>query len=349
MKKIISLIVTLALVWTVSPVNNSVYATDNPAFEYTVENSLATLTKYTGIDANVVIPETLGGYPVTTIGQNAFMYSTTLMSVSIPASVKVIDQWAFYKCKALVSVDLHENLLQINYGAFSYCESLQTLVLPESVLMISFYSFFGCKSLTSVTFGNNIEQILDRSFQLCDRLTEVTIPASVTFIGEYGFAGCDDLVSAHFLGAAPRLGLNVFRYCNPSFIVYYEAGQSYPNPWYDYNTAVFPGSVTPTPTNSPTPTVTPTVKPTPKPVIRVKTVKLNITKLTIKKGKTYRLKATIYPYNATNKKVTWKTGNKRLAVVSSIGKITAKAKGKVYITVTTVDGKKTARCLVTVK
>jgi uncharacterized protein YjdB len=81
----------------------------------------------------------------------------------------------------------------------------------------------------------------------------------------------------------------------------------------------------------------------------VKSVKLSKTALTLKKGKTYKLTATVSPVNASNKKVTWKSGSKRIATVSSSGVISAKAKGTVYITVTTVDGKKTARCKVTIK
>jgi hypothetical protein len=81
----------------------------------------------------------------------------------------------------------------------------------------------------------------------------------------------------------------------------------------------------------------------------VKSVKLNKTTLTLKKGKTYKLVATVSPSTANNKKVTWKSGNKRLATVGSTGIIKAKVKGTVYIYVTTVDGKKTARCKVIIK
>ena len=69
----------------------------------------------------------------------------------------------------------------------------------------------------------------------------------------------------------------------------------------------------------------------------------------LKKGKSIKLKATIMPSNADNKKVTWKSSNKRVATVSSKGKIKAKNKGTAIITVKTKDGKKTAKCKVTVK
>jgi len=105
-------------------------------------------------------------------------------------------------------------------------------------------------------------------------------------------------------------------------------------------------SVTPAPTVTPTPspTVTPTITPTP-----VLGVKLNKTTLTLKKGKTYKLLATISPANASNKKVTWRTGSYRIATVSSKGIVKANRKGSVNIYVYTVDGKKIAKCRVTVK
>ncbi|MBR1628842.1 MAG: Ig domain-containing protein [Lachnospiraceae bacterium] len=87
-----------------------------------------------------------------------------------------------------------------------------------------------------------------------------------------------------------------------------------------------------------------TVKPIP-----IKSVKLSKTKLNLAIGKKATLKATINPSNATNKAVTWKTSNKKIATVTSKGVVKGVKKGKATITVTTKDGKKTASCKVTVK
>ena len=77
-------------------------------------------------------------------------------------------------------------------------------------------------------------------------------------------------------------------------------------------------------------------------------ITLDKTKATMRVGKTLTLKATITPANTTDKKVTWKSSDKKIATVSSSGKITAKNTGKVTITATTSNGKK-ATCTVTVK
>jgi uncharacterized protein YjdB len=55
------------------------------------------------------------------------------------------------------------------------------------------------------------------------------------------------------------------------------------------------------------------------------------------------------PANATNKAITWKSSNAAVAAVSATGVVTAKKAGKVTITVTTSDGKKTAACQIIVK
>ena len=77
-----------------------------------------------------------------------------------------------------------------------------------------------------------------------------------------------------------------------------------------------------------------------------KSIKLNKTKVTIKKGKTFVLKYTI-PKN-TYTTVKYSTSNKKIATVSSKGVIKAVKKGTAVITVKTDNGK-VAKCKVTVK
>jgi len=82
--------------------------------------------------------------------------------------------------------------------------------------------------------------------------------------------------------------------------------------------------------------------------VPVKSVKLSQTSITIQKGKIAQLKATVKPKNASNKEVAWKTSDSKIAKVDKSGKVTAVKEGKATITVTSVDGKKTAKCYVTV-
>lgn len=82
--------------------------------------------------------------------------------------------------------------------------------------------------------------------------------------------------------------------------------------------------------------------------VSTKAVKVNKTSLSITTGKTGQLTATVSPSDSTDKTVKWSTSNKKIATVSSKGKVTGKAKGTATITAT-VKGAKTVKVKVTVK
>lgn len=75
---------------------------------------------------------------------------------------------------------------------------------------------------------------------------------------------------------------------------------------------------------------------------------LSIKKATLYKGATKTILATVLPANAESKAVTWKSDDRSVATVNSIGIVTAKSAGTAKITAKTVNGI-TASCTVTVK
>lgn len=83
--------------------------------------------------------------------------------------------------------------------------------------------------------------------------------------------------------------------------------------------------------------------------VDVQALSLNKSSKTVYKGKTYQLKANIYPSNATVKTVTWCSTDTDVATVSSSGLVTAKRNGTAKIICTSKDGKYTASCKITVK
>lgn len=78
-----------------------------------------------------------------------------------------------------------------------------------------------------------------------------------------------------------------------------------------------------------------------------KWVKLNRTKLTLSKGKKYRLTYTLPKYSMT-RLITWSSDNSKVISINKNGEIKAKRSGKAKVTVKTHNGKK-ASCIVTVK
>ena len=81
--------------------------------------------------------------------------------------------------------------------------------------------------------------------------------------------------------------------------------------------------------------------------VAVTSVSLDKTSVELSEGDETSLTATVNPDNATNKNVTWKSSDSSVASVSD-GRVTALKTGTAMITVTTVDGGKTATCQVKV-
>ena len=82
--------------------------------------------------------------------------------------------------------------------------------------------------------------------------------------------------------------------------------------------------------------------------VAVDNITLDKSSLTLKKGLSERLSATILPSDATNKDVIWTSDNENVATVSTYGTVTAVSEGTANITATTVDVGLSAHCRVAV-
>ncbi|AKB27731.1 Chitin binding protein [Methanosarcina siciliae T4/M] len=222
----------------VEPVDNFTYISDGTS---------VTITGYIGSGGDIVIPSTIKGMPVTTIGASAFKSNTNITSATIPDSVTSISDYAFlscsglttvtigsgvttigdsafYGCTSLTSVTIGNNVTTIGTYAFRGCTALTSVTIPDSVTTIGTYAFYGCTYLTSVTIGNNVTSVGSSAFQDCSALTSVTIPNSVTSIGSSMFRDCTALTSVMFTGNAPDSVSSSWASGCPDLVVYYYEG-----------------------------------------------------------------------------------------------------------------------------
>ncbi|MEG3042077.1 MAG: Ig-like domain-containing protein, partial [Clostridium sp.] len=82
--------------------------------------------------------------------------------------------------------------------------------------------------------------------------------------------------------------------------------------------------------------------------IGLKSIKLNESKIKLKKGESSQLAVTFDPADATNKNVTWSSSDEKVATVVA-GKVVALGIGEAVVTVKSEDGGYTDTCKVTVK
>ena len=197
-----------------------------------------TLIAYIAKETNYTIPNS-----VTTIGEGAFSYCKSLISINIPNSVTTIGEEAFGGCESLVNINIPNSVTTIGNWGFGRCDSLTSINIPNSVTTIGNWGFGACKSLTSITIPNSVVTIIGNPFKEWHgnlyneskafiyedhvlfnknkttliayraKETNYTIPNSVTTIGEEAFWGCKSLVNINIPNSVTTIGEEAFWGC----------------------------------------------------------------------------------------------------------------------------------------
>ena len=144
-------VVSITLLATGAPVR----AVEASELTYEISGGAATVTGCGFCAGSLVIPATLGGAAVTSIGESAFS-GNALTSVTIPNSVTSIGEFAF-SWNPLTSVSIGNSVTNIGLGAF-LDNKLTTVAIPNSVTSIGEYAFRD-NALTSVSIPNSVTSI----------------------------------------------------------------------------------------------------------------------------------------------------------------------------------------------
>lgn len=209
-----------AIFLLMSVLSFAVYAQE---FNYTTNAGSITITGYTGAGGDVVIPETVNGLPVSTIGYEAFYAEESLTSVIIPNGVKDIGESAFQYCSSLGSVTIPNSVTNIGLQAFCNCTSLRNVTIPDSVTSLGGGVFSGCDGLGSVTIPDSISNIAPAAFESCASLTNISIPTTINDIGQNAFLYCTSLASVTIPNSVTNIGLEAFTYCNSLTGIFVDA------------------------------------------------------------------------------------------------------------------------------
>ena len=119
---------------------------------------------------------------MTSIGESAFGFCTSLTSVTIGDGVTSIGYEAFYRCSSLTSITIPDSVTSIGSYAFQNCNSLTSVTIGEGVTSIGTYAFDGCGSLTSVTIESNYAYKSATSTLACEYLLQYATEVRVLTI-----------------------------------------------------------------------------------------------------------------------------------------------------------------------
>ncbi len=253
------------------------------------------ITKYNGTDQELMIPDTIEGYPVVKIGDSAFEGNINMTGdLTIPDSVKVIGRDAFNGCSRLNGrLTLPENLEEIGESAFRDCNFTGTLhipsgitvfnsyvfqgcdfsgllILPEKTTYIGYDAFGDCRYLTGLLkIPDGVDYIGELAFRNCNGIEQLALSTKVSIIRAGTFECCSSLQKALVPKEVNAIEEGAFSHCYSLTIYGYAESEAYSYAKKNSIPFVDVEAPTPTPTIEPTqkPTLAPTQEPTPEPTL----------------------------------------------------------------------------------
>ena len=188
------------------------------------------------------------GQSVTSIGERAFFYFYSLISITIPSGItKIGNEYngAFSSCMNLVSITIPNGVTKIEQNSFKSCYNLKSVALPNGITSIRYAAFQSCYSLELLTMPNTITEIgfgpsaSGGSFKDCNNLKMfefipsnltllrintfescynykgmVEIPNALTSIQNDAFHTCRGLTSVKFGSSTSSIGSSAFANCS---------------------------------------------------------------------------------------------------------------------------------------
>ena len=249
----------------------SAVAPSGQTLYYTISGTNAMVTyPNASVDLDDLNPAVWSGFAKPT---GALVIPSSVTHNGQTYSVTAIDAYAFYECRGITSVVIHDSLTTIGEVAFAFCPSITEVTIGEGVTHLDRGAFADCRALThlefnavncttnssymfeyydsinytfasnsnlvDVVFGNNVQRIPGRLLAFCESISSITIPASVTVIGTRAFFGCIGMEEIIALPTvAPQVESRAFDGMADSVVIHVPCGSmaSYMSAWTDFST-----------------------------------------------------------------------------------------------------------------
>ena len=288
--------------------------------------------------SQIVLPESLKSMQA-----GAFINNSNLADITVPKKTEGIGAGAFENCSALESVTFktHETKLTVDKNAFNHCAVLSKVNIDylDDWAHINFQNVAANPASTAHRLYLNGEEMVDielpvgtkyignNVFNGCSDIRTLKIPATVEHVNDNIIAGCSSLTDVYcyatkvpsFIGTEDPSSMNdVFRKATLHVIYGNEEAYKADAWWkrfYKIEGCKDPGVED----------------------VKVSSITISQTEITLKPDDTLQLEATVYPTEAANKSVIWKSSNEDVVIVTDEGFVLAVAEGEADVTVASAE------------
>lgn len=174
-------------------------------------------------------------------GGTLYIDNNPLVELIVPNTITTIKQFAFYGCKSITKVVLHDGVTSIGSSAFSSCSSLTSINIPNSVTTLGSNAFMN-SGIESFVCPSSITVIETNLCRYTSKLKIVDLPNTITQIKDRAFA---NTAAKEFICRAinpPALGAYVFFEGIPTIYVPDESVDAYKS---DENWGVWTSKINP--------------------------------------------------------------------------------------------------------
>lgn len=250
-------------------------------------------------------------------------------NIRIPEGVTEIGTCAFSKCSGIKQITVPDTVTSIGGGAFEMCSSLESLRLPKYMPSIPVCLCYEDVALKDVNIPQGITSIERGAFEGCP-LPSFSIPEGVTYVGDEAFMAASSLKTLDFPRSLTTVGTYAFNFCRSLTDIYYAGTIA------DWNAINFVNQ-----SNNALASVT--IHCTDGDISGDTGITISNKSKTVVVGKTVSLTA------SGRSDIKWKTSNKKVATVTSAGKVKGVKAGTAVITAySSADPTVKATCKVTV-
>ena len=186
-------------------------------FKYFTSVTYIPISYFKGIGiTEITLPESLKN-----IDNYAFQGCPNLKYIIIPENVNRIGYGVFSNCTNLIEARIYGKIYSLSghissekMGVFANCTSLVQIIIPESVTEIEGYALSGCSSLTNITIPDGVTYIAKGAFSGCTNLTSITLPESIKSIYNNVFYGCSSMTTIIIPESVTSIGDYAFSGCS---------------------------------------------------------------------------------------------------------------------------------------